>query len=322
MQSIILSYDRAVMPLDLGRLRAFEAVGRTGSFSRAAAELSVTQPAVSVQVRQLEQHVGVPLFDRVRRRPRLTQPGQTLFQYVQRIFALAREADEALSLARGLRAGRLQVVASLTAAAYYLPPVLAAFQRQHPGIRVQLSVDNSRRVAQRVLALTDDLGVLSGEPRDPSLALEPFCEDPVVLIVPPAHPWARRRAVSLRELRGEPLILREPGSATRAFIEDRMAAAGVDLHVTMELGSNEAIKRTVETGNGLTLISAAVVHREVAAGYLALVRIRERGFVRRYYLGYHRERRESPLIRAVLEVAREAFRRAGAPGAPGRLDGR
>jgi aminoethylphosphonate catabolism LysR family transcriptional regulator len=312
--------------INLNQLRVFEAVARTGSFSRAAQELSITQPAVTFQIRQLERHVGVPLFERVRRRAGLSQAGHTLHQYAQRIFVLAEEAEQALELARGFKVGRLRLVASLTSAAYYLPPLVAAFKQRYPGVQVQLIVDNSQRVAERILALADDLGVLTGEPQSPNLVLEPFCEDPLVLIVHAGHPWARRRSISLRELAGQPFILREPGSATRALIESRMAAEGLAPRVTMELGSNEAIKRTVELGNGMTLISAAIVTREVEAGRLAMLRIREPGLVRRFYLVYHRERRDSPLIRAVLEVARETAgspawslmkRRAATPERPG-----
>lgn len=297
------------MVLNLNQLRVFEAVARTGSFSKAAQELSVTQPAVTVQIHHLEKHCGVPLFERVRRRARLTPAGLTLHQYAQRIFALAEEAEQALELARGFKAGRVRLVASLTAAAYYLPPLIAAFKQRYPGIEVQLFVDNSQRVAERIQALVDDIGVLSGEPQDPNLVLEPLCEDPLVLIVSPRHPWAKRRTVSLHELADQPFILREPGSATRALIESRMAAEGVALRVTMELGSNEAIKRSVEMGHGVTLISAAIVQREVEARHLVMLRVREPGLVRRFYMAYHRERRESPFIRAFLEVTQRNFGR-------------
>lgn len=299
------------MAINVNRLRVFEAVARTGSFSKAAQKLSVTQPAVTTQIRQLERQCGVALFDRVRRRAHLTEAGQTLYQYAQRIFALAHEAEETLELARGLKAGRLRVIASLTSAAYYLPRLLAAFKRRYPGIQVQLNVDNSRRVAERILALDDDLGVLTGEPQDPNLMLEPFCEDPLILIVPPHHPWAKRRTVSLHELQDQPFVLREPGSATRTLIENRATAEGVSLRIVMELGSNEAIKRMVEMGNGLALISAAIVRREVEAGYLAMLSIREPGLVRRFHLVYHRDRRESALLRAILEVARQISGRFG-----------
>jgi DNA-binding transcriptional LysR family regulator len=184
-----------------------------------------------------------------------------------------------------------------------------AFRTHYPEIRITLFVDNSQRVAERILDHQDHLGMLSGPAHHPDLVLEPWYEDPVVLVVAPQHPWAQRSSVSLRELHDQLLILREPGSATRALVEERMAADGVTMKVTMELGSNEAVKRMVETGHGVTLISAAVVRREVDAGQLALVRLRERGWLRRYYLAYHRDRRESPLIRAMVDVARKTLER-------------
>ena len=293
------------MPLNLNQLRVLEAVARTGSFSRAAEELSVTQPAVTVQIRKLEAHCGVLLFERVRGKGHLTQAGQTLYAYAQRIFALADEAAQTVELVRGFKAGRLRLIAGRTPAASYLPSLVAGFRRRYPEIRIQLLVDTSQRAADGILSLKDDLAVLGEEPRDPHLVREPFCDDRLVLIVPPRHAWTRRRAISLRELTDQPFIQREPGSSTRALIESRMAAAGVALRVTMELGSNEAIKRSVEMGDGVALVSAALVELETQSGRLSVVRTREPEIVRSFYLTYHRERRESPLIRAMLDVARE-----------------
>lgn len=298
------------MAINLNHLRVFEAVGRTGRFSKAAQALSVTQPAITVQMRQLEQHCGVSLVDRLGRRGvRLTDAGHSLYPYAQRIIALAREAEDVLSLARGFKTGRLRLVSSLTAAAYYLPPLVAAFKQRYPDVQVQLLADNSRGVAERILALDDDLGVLGGELRNPDLVFEPFCEDPLILIVSTQHPWARRRTVSIRELADQPFIMREAGSATRDVIESRLAAEGLTLQTTMELGSNEAIKRTVEMGHGVALISAAIAQREIKAGELKALRVREPGLLRRYYFVYHREKRESPLVRAMLDVSRQSLAR-------------
>ena len=295
--------------MNLNQLRVLEAVARTGSFSRAAAELSVTQPAVTVQIRKLEEHCGVPLFERVRGKGHLTHAGQTLYAYAQRIFALADEAAQAIELSRGFKAGRLRLIAGRTPAASYLPSLVAEFRRRYPEIRLQLFVDTSQRAAEAILSLKDDLAVLGDEPSDPHLVREPFREDRLVLIVPPRHAWTRRRTVSFQELTDQPFIQREPGSSTRALIEDRMATEGVTLRVTMELGSNEAIKRSVEMGDGVALISAALVELETKYRRLAIVRTREPEIVRSFFLTYHRDRRESPLIRAMLEVAREMYPR-------------
>jgi aminoethylphosphonate catabolism LysR family transcriptional regulator len=292
------------MAINLGQLRVFEAVTRAGSFSRAAHQLGVTPPAVSLQIRQLEQAHGVRLFDRVRRRVRLTLAGQRLEQYARRIFALAADAERALEETRGFAGGQLRLVASATAAAYYLPPLLTRFRRRYPGVRVHLDVGNSQRVRERIAGMEGDLGLLGVETAHPDLVFELLAEDPLVVIVPPGHPWARRRRIPLAELRHQEVILREPGSASRQLIERRLQALGVGVAPSMEIASNEVIKRAVEMGNGVSLMSAAIVRREVEAGRLRALGVRDERLVRNIYLVYHRERRDSPLIHAVLAVAR------------------
>ncbi len=292
------------MAINLGQLRVFEAVTRAGNFSRAAHQLGVTPPAVSLQIRQLEQAHGVRLFDRVRRRVRLTLAGQRLEQYARRIFALAADAERALEETRGFAGGQLRLVASATAAAYYLPPLLTRFRRRYPGVRVHLDVGNSQRVRERIAGMEGDLGLLGVETAHPDLVFELLAEDPLVVIVPPGHPWARRRRIPLAELRHQEVILREPGSASRQLIERRLQALGAGVAPSMEIASNEVIKRAVEMGNGVSLMSAAIVRREVEAGRLRALGVRDERLVRNIYLVYHRERRDSPLIHAVLAVAR------------------
>jgi len=291
--------------VNLTQLRVFEAVARTGSFSRAAEGLSVTQPAVTLQIRQLERDCGVQLFERIRRRPRLTEPGRVLQDYARRIFALIDEAGRHLEGARGLTTGTLRIVTGPTGATY-ATTLITAFHRRYPGIHVALSVDVSERITQRVVTLVDDIGLVGAEEQHPALARAPFCGDPLVVIVPPGHAWARRRTVSVRELADVPLITREAVSTTRRFIEARLGAATRRLRVRMELGSNEAIKRAVELGAGIGIVSREVVRTELAAGTLHALTIRERGFVHPIDLIHHKDRAGSPLIAAVLAVARTA----------------
>ena len=301
--------------MNLNQLRVFEAVARTGSFSRAAEALSVTQPAVTLQIRQLERDCGVQLFERIRRRPRLTDAGRVLQDYARRIFALLEEAVRHLEGARGLTSGTLRVVSGPTGATY-ATSLITAFHRRYPGIHVALGVDVSERIVQRVAALTDDVGLVGAEQPHPALARTPFCVDPLVVIVAPGHAWARRRTISVRELAAVPLITREAVSTTRRFIEARLGAAIRRLRVRMELGSNEAIKRAVELGAGVGIVSREVVRTELAAGTLHALAIRERGFGHPIDLVYHRDRATSPLIAAVLDVARTATvpRRRPRPG--------
>jgi aminoethylphosphonate catabolism LysR family transcriptional regulator len=296
------------MSLNLNQLRVFHAVAKGGSFTQAARALSITQPAVTVHIRDLERYYGLRLFDRGGRRVKLTDAGQTLFEYAQRIFALAAEAEHALENAGSLRAGRLQIVGSLTVGAYYLPPVINLFKAKFPEIQVSLSVDNSQRVVERIAGLREDVGFLSGPVRDERLVVRPFLEDELVVLVPPGHAWAARRSVSLHELAEQPVILREPGSATRALVEERLRQAGIRPQVSMELGSNEAIKRAVEMGMGISVLSTTIIKREVEAGLLQVVRIREKGLTRQFEIIIHRERAHSRLIAAFMDVAEEAAR--------------
>lgn len=296
------------MAINLNQLRVFYAVAKGGSFTQAAQALSITQPAVTVHIRELEKYHGVRLFDRGGRRVKLTDAGQTLFEYAQRIFTLTEEAEHALENARSLRAGRLQLLGSLTVGAYYLPPVINLFKARFPEIHVTLSVDNSQRVVERIAALREDVGFLSGPVRDEQLVVRPFLEDELVILVPPGHAWSTRRSVSLHELGGQPLILRELGSATRALMEERLRQAGIHPRVSMELGSNEAIKRAVEMGMGVSVLSATIIKREAEAGLLKILRIREKGLTRQFQIITHRERQRSRLIAAFLEVAAEAAR--------------
>jgi DNA-binding transcriptional LysR family regulator len=291
--------------VNLGQLRTFDAVARGGSFSAAARALGVTPAAVSLQIRLLERACGVRLFERVGRRIHIAPAGRVLRDYSQRMFALERDAERALDHVRGLATGTLRIVSSETAATYYLAPLWTAFQRQYPGLHVQLALENSQRVTERLVALEDDVGVLGIDVPPPELVLETLIEDPLVVVVPPAHPWARRRAVGLGDLAGQALILREPGSASRRLLEQRLGAAGVRYRPVMEIASNELIKRAVELGMGIAILSAAVVAREVRYGILRGVPIADPRFTRPLYVAFHRERASMPAIQALVALARD-----------------
>lgn len=304
-------------PRSLTAFRVFEAVARLGSFSQAARELAVTQPAVSAQVRRLERDYGVALFERIRRRARLTHAGETLYRYVQRVFALLDEAGQTLEATRGLQRGRLTLAAGVTLAAYYVPPLVTDFKRRHPGVEVRVVVANSTRVLEHILALEADVGVLGGEPQHSQIVRHELWRDPLVIIAAPGHPLAKQRSVPLDALKGHAFILREPGSATRAFAEQLAARVGLPLTVGMEVGSNEAVKRIVQMGGGLSLVSRTIVEHEVRDGRLALLKLRGSelsGLRRRIDLVYHRDRAEAPLIQAVLRSAQARRRRGSARG--------
>jgi aminoethylphosphonate catabolism LysR family transcriptional regulator len=288
--------------LGFSQLRAFEAVTRTGSFTKAAERLRVSVPAVSLQIRQLERDHGVRLFDRVGRRVRLTPAGEALRQYAERIFTLVHDAERALQGAGDFRGTRLRLAATPTAAGYYLAPFWKRLRRRYPGLQLEVSVHNTRTVRQRLLALEDDLGMLGGATEDGALIVRPFARDTMVAVVSREHPWAKRKSVTLQALGREPLILREPGSAGRETVERALRTAGIEPHTVMEMTSTEAIKQAVEANGGVGILARAVVQRDVRGGHLRAVPVRGGDLTLELAFAYHRERADSPLLRAVLEV--------------------
>src|SRR6266404_4549353 len=288
--------------LGFSQLRAFEAVTRTGSFTKAAERLRVSVPAVSLQIRQLEREHDVRLFDRVGRRVRLTPAGEALRQYAERIFTLVHDAERALQGAGDFRGTRLRLAATPTAAGYYLAPCWKRLRRRYPGLQLEVSGHSTRPVRERLLALEYDLGMLGGAAEDGALIVRPFARDTMVAVVSREHPWAKRKSVTLQALGREPLILREPGSAGRETVERALRTAGIEPHTVMEMTSTEAIKQAVEANGGVGILARAVVQRDVRGGHLRAVPVRGGDLTLELAFAYHRERADSPLLRAVLEV--------------------
>jgi DNA-binding transcriptional LysR family regulator len=263
---------------------------------------------VSLQTRQLEQQYGVRLFERVRRRVRLTPSGEALLPYAQRIFALAEDAERVLQGVGDFGGSKLRIAVTPTTAGYHLAAFWRTILRRFPGLQLDLSVHNSRIVQERLLALEDDLGMLGGTEHHPDLVLQPFARTELVAIVAPTHAWRRRSWVSVRALSDLPLILREPGSSSRAVAERELRRAGIAPRTVVEVASTEAVKQAVEAGAGIGILATAAVRRDVPGGYLRALRIRGGDFSLALALAYHREREESPLIRAVVEAARRPTR--------------
>lgn len=298
-------------------LGTFHAVAVLGSFSAAARHLGITQPAVTQQVRRLERDLGLPLFDRAGRRAALTHAGQTLETYAQRLVRLLDAAHEALESLAGVRTGHLRVGASRTAGSYYIAGLLDRFKLRYPGVRVSLSVGNSETVLARVLDLSLDAGLIAGPCEDPRVVSIPFVRDRLLVIAAPGHPLSGAPAIGIEDLAGYAWISREPGSRTRRLIERALAAHGLEIHPTMELESNEAIKSAVADGIGIGIMAQAAVARDLAAGRLAGRPLRE-PLGLEFALVYHRDRALSPALGAFLELLPSPRMRAGVPRPPAR----
>lgn len=280
--------------LNLHQLWVFRAVARHLSFSRAAEELALSQPAVSMHVKQLEGHLGLDLFEKVGRRVFLTDAGRHLHEYSDRIFALIDEAVQCMEDLKGVGRGSLRVAADTTAGVYVVPNYLGVFRRAYPGVNISLEVTNRTNLTRRLLLNEVDLAVMGQVPPEEDLVAEPFLANELVVIAAPSHRLAARGKIPVEDLGDEVFLVREVGSGTRATTERFLADHGVPLQVGMELGSNSAIKQAVANDLGIAVISRHAVSLEVAAGRLAILDVRGFPLVRHWHVAHRRSKHLPP----------------------------
>ena len=260
--------------INFHHLFIFHTVAQMGSFTRAAAELKISQPAVSIQVKKLERNLQTTLLERMRTGVTLTDTGEVVFEYTTRIFSLAEEMQLAIQDTSGLRAGRLTIGSSSTPGECILPLAIGIFCQRHPGVDVSLDISNTQEVIEQILSRELDLGMAGAPVSMSGLASFPYVKDEVVLVASPTHSLARRRRITLDDIAGESFIMRELGSATRKAAEDALTKRGMSARVAMELGSNEAVKRASAAGLGIGALSKFSVGPDVAAGYLKVLKVR------------------------------------------------
>ena len=259
------------------RLQVFHTVARLLSFTKAAETLHMTQPAVTFQVRQLEEHFNTRLFDRTHNRISLTDAGQRVYEYANRIFDLYAELENSVREMTGEISGALTIGASTTIAEYMLPALLGDFRAKYPEVTVHLKVSNTDGVVSMVENNTIDLGVVEAPVSNKNLVVEECRMDQLVAIVPPNHVMASAPAVTIGEMIGHPFICREEGSGTREVIGEYLARHGgeceVGLNIAMELGSPEAVKGAVEAGMGISVVAVATIQKELRLGTLVAIKL-------------------------------------------------
>jgi DNA-binding transcriptional LysR family regulator len=291
--------------MNLNHLAIFHAVAQTGSMTRGAERLDISQPAVSKQVRELERALGVHLLDRIGRRVHLSQAGEVLADYARRLFALAHEAEEAMANVRAVGRGRLVIGASTTIGTYLLPGVVAEFWRRHPKVELLVEIENTEQVHRRLAGHELDVGLTEGFVEEEELDAEVFHRDELVVIASPAHPLAGNPRIALNAIQQEAFILREPGSGTREVEERALARLKLPVRVALALGSTEAIKRVVAEGVGLAIVSRLSVRAECAAGSLAVLPVAGLHIERPLYLVRRKGRRDGPALQAFCGILRE-----------------
>ena len=289
------------------RLQVFHAVAKHLSFTKAAEALFMTQPAVTFQIRQLEEHFNTRLFDRAHGRIALTAAGTLALEYAERILGLSAELDTRLKELSGQVAGPLLIGASTTIAEFLLPQILGEFKARYPAVVPRLFVANSEAVQDRVAERALDLGFIEGDSHLPSLVTDVCCDDELHVVCAPSHPLAKVKFATPKSLTEHAYITREPGSGTREVIDHYLQKAGVppdSLQVVMELGSPEALKGLVATGLGFAIMSRATVVKETQLGQLARIPLSPR-LNRHLSVVYPKERFHSRLVNGFVQFAKE-----------------
>jgi LysR family transcriptional regulator, low CO2-responsive transcriptional regulator len=284
----------------LRQLKVFESVARNLSYTRAAEELYLTQPTVSIQIKQLTDIVGLPLLEQIGKRVYLTDSGRELLKVCREIFEGLSRFEMLVSDMKGVKAGKLRL-AVITTAKYFVPRLLGLFCQRFPGIDVSLKVTNRERVLQRMADNQDDIYVLGTPPEDMDIEVEPFLENPLVVLAPSNHPLAAEKNISLQRLADEPFLIREPGSGIRLATEQLFAERGLKLKVRMELGSNEAIKQAVVGGLGIAVLSAHTLTLDHNSEELAILDVQGFPIQRHWYLAYPKDKQLSVVALAFLE---------------------
>ncbi|HRE13335.1 MAG TPA: LysR family transcriptional regulator [Usitatibacteraceae bacterium] len=279
------------------QLRVFEAVARHASFSRAAEELHLTQPAVSMQVKALETQAGLPLIEQVGKRLALTDAGREIHARAGTVIRELALADDALAALRGLTQGRLPIGAVSTAK-YLTPPLLSRFLGAHPGVQLELAIDNRELVIAKLAANEIDLAIMGRPPAKLDAVAEPFANHPHVVVAPPDHPLAGRRRIPVETLARERFVVREPGSGTRTLLEKVFADAGFAVPVAMQMASNETIKQAVIAGLGLAFLSRHTLGLELGAGRLVALDVVGLPVVRQWFVVSLAAKRLSPAAAA------------------------
>ena len=284
----------------LRQLRVFAAAARHLNFGKAAEELHLTPPAVSMQIRELEQQVGLPLFDRSGRQVALTVTGEYLLVYVRKVLATLKDAEDAIARFRGLESGRVSI-GMVSTAKYFLPRLLARFRQEHPAIEVKLAVGGNR---EQLVALLQggevDLAVMGRPPRELATRAEPFAIHPHSVVTPPDHPLLGIDHAPAALLSNYEFLIREPGSGTRAAMERYFSEHHVHPRIAMEMSSNETIKQAVMAGMGVSFLSLHTIGLERRTGLIAVPDIEGLPVLKRWYV--------VNTLAKTLSPAAEAFR--------------
>jgi DNA-binding transcriptional LysR family regulator len=290
--------------MELNQLRIFCAVVENKSFSKASEAVFLSQPTVSLQIKALEQELGAILLDRQGREVSVTGSGKLVYGYARKILQLADETAQAIDQLKGLIRGEIIMGASTIPGEYILPRLLADFKATYPGIEINLVIGDTKEIIHKVLDNEVEIGFVGQRERSEKLVFRGFSTEKLVLIAPVNSPLSKHIQISVEELKKAPLILRESGSGTRGTVERRLRELGVkeaDLNIAMRVGSTAAVKKAVESGAGVSIISERAIGNEIKLGLLKKIAIKNLRLQREFFTVYRRGRSHSPATKALLK---------------------
>jgi DNA-binding transcriptional LysR family regulator len=283
--------------MNIHQVRIFNIAARTLSITKTAKKMHLSQPSVSIQIKDLEDALNVRLFDRINRKITLTDAGMVFFEYTERLLALIDEINVVMNEFGSGDAGRLVLGASSTVGIYVLPAFLGEFKELFPKAEIALHIQNRQEAVEQCIAGELDFAFMQEPPKHPDLQVEYFMKDELVIVCSPKHRWAGRGHLTMKTLSSEPepIILREEGSGTRNLIEYVLKRYGIERKVTMELSSSEGIKRAVEANLGVAVLSRNVIRSEVKGKSLVALPIHDLNTVRDFFIVRNKKRKFMPL---------------------------
>ncbi|HWP48650.1 MAG TPA: selenium metabolism-associated LysR family transcriptional regulator [Candidatus Limnocylindrales bacterium] len=291
--------------MDIRDLEVFLAVAKYLNFTRAGEEIHLSQPSISVRIHQLEEELGVKLFEQAGKKVLLTEAGHLLVPYARRVVADLENVRQVMKEYQGLEQGSLRIGASTTPGMYLIPRIITQFKGVYPKIDISLSIENTRRVEEGIVKNEFDLGFVGGHLINEEVETIPWLIDEIVLVVPSSHPLALQQQIKLIDLAKERLIFREPGSATRAVIENNFRTRNLQVKAAVELGNPEAVKQAVVSGLGIAFLSKFSVETELKAKVLVIVKVQELSISRELKMVYRKGKHLSRATKAFIEMAKQ-----------------
>ena len=284
-------------------MRTFYYTAKLGSLTKAADVLCVTQPAVTKQIQQLQYQSDLKFLNQIGKKMVLTDAGKVLFGIAEKIFEMESQAEESIRDFQQLKSGNIRILSSESFGAYYLPYIIIFFNKLFPDICISADILTNEEVVDNTLTLNNDLGFLSNQAEHPKLVIREILEDPLILIVPPDHNLSETASLEPRILENHTLIMHERGSATRKIVDEFIRKNSLKVTIKWELSNNESIKRLVEQGLGLSIISKNVVKEELKSGRLVAIRLTDSILKRKYFLIHHKDKYFSKALQSFVDIS-------------------